>query len=109
MSDYEFSEFRIPVPKHDADVIIVLPGGKEIKVQLRPSNADVHEDDRGKPVPYNGSLDLILPDDDLVMVYEGDDMQPSDAPDADLPHARTAKQLVTELPGDYGEIKITRS
>jgi hypothetical protein len=88
----KYQEIRVELPKHDADVVIVFPGGKELTVQARPSNADVD---------YNGSLDIILPDDQLVTAWQGDDMEDSVAPDESRQHERRAKQLVTDLPGDY--------
>lgn len=94
MSDFKFTEKRVKVPKHDCDVIIELPGGKELTIQLRPSNCDVG---------YNGSLDIILPDDDIVVCWKGDDMEDAPAVDESLPNQRIAKQLVIELPGDYHE------
>lgn len=89
MSD--FKEIRVVAPIHDADVIIELPGGEEITVQLRPSNADEN---------YNGSLDVILPHDTSVVCWKGDDMEDSPQ-DGNKPNCRIAKQLVCELPGDY--------
>ena len=88
----KFKEIVVDVPKHDCDVLIRLPGGKQITVQLRPSNADVN---------YNGSLDIILPENNLVTCWRGDDMDASVAPDSKQPHERFCKQLVAELPGDY--------
>lgn len=85
-------ETRVAVPKADHDVVIVLPGGKELTVQLRPSNADVN---------YNGSLDIILPDDDVVTCWRGDDMEAAPKGKGCRAHERLAKQLVTELPGKY--------
>jgi hypothetical protein len=88
----KFQEIRVDLPQHDADVVIVFPGGKELTVQARPSNADVN---------YNGSLDIILPDDQLVTAWQGDDMEDSVAPVEGRQHERRAKQLVTDLPGEY--------
>jgi hypothetical protein len=84
-------EHMVNVPEGDCDVILNLPSGKQVVVQLRPSNADTN---------YNGSLDIILPEDTLVACYIGDDLEP--APEAQLmrgrKHERRAKQLVMELP-----------
>jgi hypothetical protein len=88
----EFSNLRICIPTHDCDVAIELPGGKEITLQFRPSNADVH---------YNGSLDIILPDNDIVSCFEGDDLKKAETPENCRPHEKLAKQLVCTLPGSY--------
>lgn len=88
----QFKEIRVEVPKHDCDVIVVFPGGKELAIQLRPSNGDIG---------YNGSLDIILPLDSVVTNWRGDDMEPAPQFGADCPEIRIAKQLVTDLPGDY--------
>lgn len=51
-------------------VRIKLPDGVDrIQVQLRPSNADTN---------YNGLLDVILPRDQAVTLWSGNDMQPAD-------------------------------
>ena len=60
-------------------------------IQARPSNADVN---------YNGSLDIILPDDQCVTNWKGDDMEAAPGIKGQA-HTRKAKQLVTELPGVY--------
>jgi len=87
----KFKEINVNVPKHDCDVVITFPGGETLTVQLRPSNADVN---------YNGSLDIILPRDQWVTNWEGDDMQPAKGARRQA-CTRYAKQLVTDLPGDY--------
>lgn len=92
----KFKTIRVELPKHDADVEIVFPGGKIVLVQARPSNADEG---------YNGSLDICLPDNTLVSNWHGDHME-SAPPASDNPlgsHERIAKQLVIELPGNYDE------
>lgn len=89
---FKFTEKRIKLPRHDCDVILVFPGGKELTIQMRSSNADVN---------YNGSLDIILPENQLVTAWEGDDMKDSKAPNKRRQHQRIAKQFVAELPGDY--------
>lgn len=61
----KFTERRIKMPKHDADVVLVFPGGQELLIQARPSNADGD---------YPGSLDIVLPDDQAVTNWKGDDM-----------------------------------
>ena len=91
----QFTEQRIEVPSHDHDVIVVLPNGKEVTLQLRPSNADDN---------YNGSLDLVLPDNQAVTCWQGDDMDA--APEVgECEHIRLAKQFAMELPyGDNDEL-----
>lgn len=83
-----FTEQTITVPNNDNDVHIKMPGGKVLTIQFRPSNADTN---------YNGSLDIILPEDATVTSWKGDDME--DAPAVgEHPHIRLSKQLATELP-----------
>jgi len=89
---HKFTEKRIKLPKHDCDVVLVFPGGKTLTVQMRPGNADVN---------YNGSLDVIYPDNSILTIWDGDDMKDSKAPDKKRQHERVGKQIVTELPGDY--------
>ena len=84
-----WSEVNVQVPDHDCDIHIKLTNGKTVTVQLRPSNADVN---------YNGSLDIILPEDTVVTCWEGDDMQAAKAVSARRQHERMTKQLVLELP-----------
>lgn len=88
---YKFTETKVKVPEHDSDVILQLPNGKEITIQFRPSNADTN---------YPGSLDIILPDNEDVTCWEGDDMKPAkkSGPQA---HCRFAKQLMMTLPFGY--------
>lgn len=83
-----FKEIDVSVPDHDCDVNLVLSNGERVVVQFRPSNADVD---------YNGSLDVILPDNQWVANWEGDDMLPAKISDRDLCSA-FAKQLVMEIP-----------
>ena len=92
---YEFKSIEVSLPKHDADVVILFPGGKKLTIQARPSNADTRMDG----TIYNGSLDIILPENAFVTNWEGDEM--AAAPEGSRPNVRIAKQLVTELPGDY--------
>jgi len=87
---YRFKKIEVRVPKHACDVAIVFPGGEQMVLQLRPENADVG---------YNGSLDIILPTNQWVTAWEGEDMQVARA--GQRSHIRFAQQLVTELPGDY--------
>lgn len=88
----ELEFFRyVELPKADCDVVIVFPGGDELLIQARPSNADTD---------YNGSLDIILPDDQEVCCWIGSEMTPAPAVGRQA-HVRLAEQLVTELPGDY--------
>jgi hypothetical protein len=88
-----FKTIRVEMPVHDADVVVVFPGGAEVLIQARPSNADVN---------YNGSLDIILPDDQVCVCSVGDDMEP--APEVGRPNQRKMKQIWTDLPGDYSNI-----
>jgi|GEM_PF-5610523 len=100
------SEFRVELPRWDADVIIVFPGGEEMVIQARPSNADVN---------HNGSLDIILPTDQVVTAWKGDDMEHAPAravfakityperEDREMDHVRVAKQLAMNLPGNYDD------
>ncbi len=90
----KLSEFFVTAPTNDADVTIELPGGKKIVIQLRPSNSDYD---------YNGSLDIILPEDTSVVCWKGDDME--DAPQHGIhSNCRIAKQIVCELPGNYDNV-----
>jgi len=84
-----FEEKVIIAPDHDFDVVIKFPGDKDVVIQARPSNADID---------YNGSLDIILPDNGNVTCWEGDDMKPSRQV-GNQPETRWTKQLVMELPG----------
>jgi len=84
---YKHSDFCVDIPNHDCDVTIKLNSGKEILVQIRPSNADGD---------YNGSLDVILSENLVVLCYEGDNMENSKAPFSDRQHERFAKQMVIE-------------
>jgi hypothetical protein len=88
----EYKEIVVEMPKHDCDVSIRFPGGPILTVQARPSNADTN---------YNGSLDIILPQNQLVTSWIGEDMEEAPAPDYKRQHERTTMQLVTDLPGDY--------
>jgi len=85
---YAYSEISVKVPDHDSDVAIVFPNGKKLLIQCRPSNAEVN---------YNGSLDIILPYDNIVTCWRGDDMEAAPAVE-NRQYERRAKQLVTELP-----------
>lgn len=85
----KFTEGKVILPDHDADVIIEFPGGKQLCIQARPSNADTN---------YNGSLDLILPEDMGTVCWKGDDMEPAEITgECEV----KAKQFVWELPGEY--------
>jgi hypothetical protein len=85
---HKFKAIHVKAPKHDFDVVIQFPNGTELVIQARPSNADIN---------YNGSLDIILPDDTPVTCWKGDDMEAAPK-DRRLEHVRRAKQLVCELP-----------
>lgn len=81
------STICVRVPTHDCDIVLSFSCGKELLIQCRPSNADIN---------YEGSLDIILPNDQPVACYKGDDLQVSS--EFHAPHIRVAKQLVLELP-----------
>lgn len=83
---------RVLMPKEDCDIVLVFPGNEELVIQARPSNAD-----NG----YNGSLDIILPTEDVVTNWQGEDMEPAPQWHQGGAHERLAKQLSTELPGIY--------
>ncbi len=85
----QYGHMAIDVPDIDYDITLRFPTGKEIEIQTRPSNAT--ETSRG-------SLDIILPTDQAVTCWEGDDMQPAPAYDWPMDHVRIAKQLVLDLP-----------
>ncbi len=84
----KFKTINVNLPNHDCDVILKFPFGQVVYIQARPSNADVN---------YNGSLDIILPQDTAVTNWQGDDMQPAKQTKGH-PERRIAKQLVIELP-----------
>ena len=85
----KFKEIKVKIPQFDCDVTLIFPSGKEVVIQARPSNADVN---------YNGSLDIILPDNQVVTNWWGDDMQPAVPSEGCSACDLLAKQLVTELP-----------
>lgn len=85
----KFATYHVDIPEHDCDLELRLSSGKMVVVQFRPSNADRN---------YNGSLDIILPENTCVTNWEGDDMQPALAAGPGRLHERIAKQLVLELP-----------
>lgn len=87
----KFKTINVAMPKHDADVVLTFPGGEKVTIQARPSNADMG---------YNGSLDIILPDDQAVTCWKGDDMEAAPVAYRKGPaHIRLTKQLCCELPG----------
>jgi hypothetical protein len=87
-----FTQLNVDLPENDCDVVIKFPGGKLLTIQARPSNC--HEN-------YNGSLDIILPENKLVTSWIGEDMKDAPAPNKKRQNERMTMQLVTELPGDY--------
>jgi hypothetical protein len=92
VSGYRFSEAKLEVPDHDMDLSLVFPNGKTITVQIRPSNADFLPNEI-----YEGSIDIILPENQCVTNWKGDDMEPG--PQAGIDECcRVAKQLVFEIP-----------
>jgi hypothetical protein len=86
MIDYDNQ--TVILPDCDCDVILVFPSGKQMEIQCRPSNADEG---------YNGSLDIVLPEDMPVICWEGEDMKPA-SQIGDQPEYRRVRQIVTELP-----------
>lgn len=84
----KFKTITVEAPDHDFDLVLRFPNGKEVTIQARPSNADLD---------YNGSLDIILPENAAVTNWSGDDMKPAKAVYKQA-HTRLARQLVTELP-----------
>jgi hypothetical protein len=84
-----YKNIRIRVPDTiDFDIDVVFPNGKTLQIQCRPSNASYN---------YNGSLDVILPDNQVVGTYFGNDLQKSKSVNC-AGHLRLAQQLITELP-----------
>jgi hypothetical protein len=83
-----FSTQLIKIPENDCDIVLQFPSGKELHIQCRPSNADIN---------YNGSLDIILPEDMSVTNWQGDDMHPAPLVNRRDKCTHFAKQLVLEL------------
>jgi len=100
MSKYKFTEHPVLVPNHDCDVVLVFPNGETLTVQCRPSNADEN---------YNGSLDIILWDNEAVTCWEGDDMKVAPPVSKGSQHERLAKQLVMTLPYDSTAKKLPKA
>ncbi|RDJ34917.1 MAG: hypothetical protein DWQ19_08770 [Crenarchaeota archaeon] len=69
ITGYKFTTQTVKMPENDCDVILQFPSGKEVLIQARPTNAE--ED-------YDGSLDIILPEDMPVINWQGDDMEPAE-------------------------------
>lgn len=84
LTSYEFT-----APDHDFDLNIKFPSGKVVSIQARPSNAD----DDG----YNGSLDIVLPENQPVTNWLLERMEPAPLVD-NLPECHNAGQLGMELP-----------
>ena len=84
-----FKRIPVRVPNCDCDIVLQFPCGKAIIVQCRPSNADEG---------YEGSLDIVLPEDQTVTCWEGDEMKAAKQVSRGQSHIRRAKQLVLELP-----------
>ena len=85
--NYKVTEIHQEAPDHDCDFIINFPGGKQLVIQLRPSNA---------ALDYNGSLDVILPYSMNIGCYKGDDLEEADV--LGQPNHLFAKQIIAELP-----------
>ena len=75
MAKYKFKDIPVKIPAHDCDVTLIFPNGKQLIVQCRPSNAEGD---------YPGSLDIILPDNQWVTNWEGDEMKPAKGAPAKL-------------------------
>ena len=82
----------VNIPDDDIDVTLVFPSGKKVVIQARPSNG--HTDEDGNV--YNGSLDIILPEENSVTVWSGVYMQ--DSKETDDANTRLGDQIVLELP-----------
>lgn len=99
LQEIVMKDYNIDIPEDDCDVVLTFPNGNELVVQCRPSNAD----DK-----YNGSLDIILPENETIVCWKGDDMDPSPASgnarqkkeDRTRECQRVAKQIMMELPCD---------
>ena len=82
----EYRHIKIDLPDSDFDVTLRFPSGKEIQLQARPSNADVHTE---------GSFDIVFPHTTSVTLWEDDDMTPASRWRRD--HIRAVKQCAMEL------------
>ena len=79
----------IKIPKSgDWDVILEFSNGETLEIEGRKSNSDTN---------YNGSLDIILPNNTNVTLFEGDNLKNA-VPDTKIKNCLLAKQLVAELP-----------
>ena len=79
----------VKVPDEDCDIILKFSSGKKVVIQARPSNADIN---------YSGSLDIILPRKQVVILWKNFDMAEAPAIDSERQFMRLTKQIVTELP-----------
>jgi hypothetical protein len=84
-----YRRIDVKMPEYDCDVMLNFPSGKRVMIQSRPSNADVN---------YNGSLDVCLPDNQVVTNWIGDSMEAAPKWSRGGAHERLAKQLVMEIP-----------
>lgn len=73
----------VELPAVDADVNLRFPGGQEVIIRSRPSNAD-----EGTA----GSLDFCLPDGCAVSLWSGNKFAYGGVPELN--------KIVVELPGD---------
>jgi hypothetical protein len=94
------AELKVNVSDGDADVVLVFPDGQEMVIQLRPSNADTD---------YNGTMDIILPRNQSVVNWIGENMEEAPAMNPDKPHIREARHLYTELPYDLLALQSKRT
>lgn len=90
VDDYRFETYDLKVPEFDCDIVLNFPSGKSIAIQCRPSNADTG---------YNGALDIIVPEAQIVTLWTGNDMDPAPAFKKNNDHIRTGvNQIVLEIP-----------
>ena len=85
---------RITIPDGDNDVILVFPNGKEIHIQIRPSNADVN---------YNGSLDICLPDQNIMTAWSDMDLTAAPCGKDGKEHIRLVQQIALEIPSPQSD------
>jgi len=84
-----YSQQIIEIPEHDFDLTLKFSSGKVIHLQHRPSNADTN---------YNGSFDIIMPEDVIICTFKGEELEPSETV-GDLPNQHLCQQIVFEIPG----------
>lgn len=86
---YEFRVVEVNVPDCDCDILLLFPRNRQkMTIQVRPSNADLN---------YAGSLDILLPEEQPVTMFLGEDMEPAEKV-GNKEHVRTTDQITMELP-----------